>query len=176
MKLCHALAPSARLTLCVALGTAVVGAVCPPKQANAAAPVCATPRLVVWLGRGSGAAGSTYYNLEFTNLSGHTCTLRGYPGVSAVTLVGRRIGEAASRANSTTRSVELAEGATASAVLRVVVAENYPVDRCHPTIAAGLRVYPPGDQVSKIVPFAFRACRAPSAPVLSIKPVTSATD
>jgi len=42
--------------------------------------------------QGDGAAGSVYYTLQFTNLSGHACTLRGYPGVSAVSLSGHQLG------------------------------------------------------------------------------------
>jgi hypothetical protein len=61
-------------------------------------PSCATANLDVWLNtEGSGAAGSTYYNLNFTNLSSHTCTLRGYPGVSGVTQAGIQLGSAAGR-------------------------------------------------------------------------------
>jgi hypothetical protein len=35
------------------------------------------------------------YYLEFTNLSGHACTLAGYPGVSAVGLSGGQLGSPA---------------------------------------------------------------------------------
>jgi hypothetical protein len=41
------------------------------------------------------AAGSIYYHLEFTNLSGRACTLVGYPGVSAINLSGHQLGSAA---------------------------------------------------------------------------------
>jgi Domain of unknown function (DUF4232) len=38
---------------------------------------------VVWLNtQADHAAGSSYYELEFTNLSGHACALQGFPGVS----------------------------------------------------------------------------------------------
>jgi hypothetical protein len=41
-------------------------------------PACATSGLDVWLDtQGNGAAGTIYYGLEFTNLSGTTCTLYG---------------------------------------------------------------------------------------------------
>lgn len=115
-----------------------------------AVPRCATPHLVVWLDTtANGTAGSVYYHQEFTNLSGHTCSLRGFPGVSAVTLVGKRIGNAASRTTTQLRTVRLAQSKTASVVLRVVDAGNYSDTRCRPTIAAGLRVYPPGDSVQR---------------------------
>src|ERR1022692_3076667 len=61
--------------------------------AAATAPRCATAGLVVWMDtNGDGAAGTIFYTLKFTNLSGHACTLFGHPGVSAVSLSGGRIG------------------------------------------------------------------------------------
>src|SRR6476660_5163859 len=67
-------------------------------------PVCPTSGLEAWLGGGSpGHAGppgaypghETYYTLEFTNVSNRTCSLFGYPEVSAYQdspAAGRRIG------------------------------------------------------------------------------------
>ena len=48
-------------------------------------PACTAFGLGAWVavGQGNGAAGTIYYPLEFTNLSGHTCSLFGFPGVSA---------------------------------------------------------------------------------------------
>ena len=46
-------------------------------------------------GAGGGTAGSVFYKVRFTDLSGHTCTLMGFPKVSAVNLVGKQIGAAA---------------------------------------------------------------------------------
>jgi hypothetical protein len=136
---------------------------------------CVTARLVVWLGsQGSRTAGSTYYKLELTNLSGKACTLRGYPGVSAVSLAGRRLGSAASRnAVHPPRSITLRAGATATAVVQIVDAHNFPRSSCHPTTAAGLRVYPPGETASKLVPFPFLACAHTGAEYLSVEAVQS---
>jgi hypothetical protein len=140
---------------------------------RASMPRCATAGLVVWLDtRGSGAAGSTFYKLEFTNLSGHACTLIGYPGVSAVDLAAHRLGRAASR-NSVHRArlVTLANGATASAVLQVVDVLNFPRSVCRPTRAAGLRVFPPNQTVSKLVPFPLLACSRSGPAYLSVQVV-----
>jgi len=50
-------------------------------------PACETPGLVEWLNTtGNGAAGSISYKLQFTNLSGHRCTLNGFPFVLGVGL------------------------------------------------------------------------------------------
>ncbi|HEY1690150.1 MAG TPA: DUF4232 domain-containing protein [Solirubrobacteraceae bacterium] len=142
-------------------------------RAASAVPKCSASGLVVWLDTdGNGAAGSIYYKLELTNLSGRPCTLNGYPGVSAVSLSGAQLGSPASRERpSSPRLVTLAAGATASAQLRIVEAGNFPASRCHQTTAAGLRVYPPGQSSAKTVPFPFEAC-ARSGPVyLSVQPV-----
>src|SRR5205085_12607374 len=94
--------------------------------------------------QGNGAAGSITYDIELTNLSGHRCTLFGYPGVSAVSLAGRQLGSAASRDSARApRTVTQRSGGTTSAALRIVDAGNFPASSCHPTTAAGLRVFPP---------------------------------
>jgi len=130
-----------------------------PSAVAASAPSCPTSGLVIWLNdeAGGGTAGSVYYKLEFTNLSARTCTLRGYPGVSAVNLRGGGVGGGASReVVHKPRPVTLANGSTASAVLRIVDAGALP--SCAPVNAAGLRVYPPGQTRAKVVPFPFQAC------------------
>jgi hypothetical protein len=137
------------------LGTAPVAVT----RAATSDPSCSTSSLVVWLNDlpGGGTAGSVYYKLEFTNLSAHTCTLTGYPGVSAVDLRGRRLGSGASReVTRKPRLVSLAGGASASAVLRIVDAGA--LASCTPAAAAGFKVYPPGQISSKVVPFPFQAC------------------
>lgn len=148
----------------------------PPAHAQTAGAFgakCATSELVVWLDtRGDAAAGSTYFGLKFTNLSGHACTLVGYPGVSAVDLAGHQLGSAASRNPSQAHAVSLARGATATAVLRIVVAGNFPTSTCHRVTAAGLRVYPPNQTASKVVPFPFDACSRGGPVYLSVAAVT----
>jgi hypothetical protein len=126
---------------------------------RAAAASCKTSGLVVWMDtRGGAAAGSAYYTLELTNQSGHSCTLFGYPGVSAVDLRGRRLGSAASRSPSARHLVTLRNGATAGAQLQIATAANFSRSACHQVAAAGLRVYPPNQTASKVVPFPFQAC------------------
>lgn len=142
-------------------------------RAAASTVPCATSGLVVWLDtQGNGAAGSVYYKLELTNLSGHACTLFGYPGVSAVDLRGRQLGRAASR-NATRRAqrITLASGASGSATLQIVEAGNYPPATCRPVTAAGLRVYPPNQTAARIVPFPFRACSRSGPVYLTVQPV-----
>jgi hypothetical protein len=123
---------------------------------------CTTAQLVVWLDTsGSGAAGSVYYDLEFTNEGAGQCTLSGYPGVSAVNLASTQLGAPAAR-NPTTavRSVTLLPGASATAVLQITDTGVYSPSTCHAVEAAGLRVYPPAQVLAKLVPFPFSTCGA----------------
>jgi hypothetical protein len=133
--------------------------------------------LVVWLDtQGNGTAGSIYYNLEFTNLSGHECMLLGYPGVSAVNLRGHQLGSAASRSSTKkAAAVMLASDGTANVVLQIVEAGNFPTATCRPTNAAGLRVYPPNQKVSKVVPFAFQSCSRSGPIYLTVQSVQKGT-
>jgi hypothetical protein len=140
--------------------------------AVASAPRCTTSELVVWINTsGSAAAGSEYYDLEFTNLSPHSCTLYGYPGISAVNLFGAQLGRAAGRDSSHALAViTLASGAagsglgvnsprsTATAVLQVTDTGVFTPTACKPRTAGGLRVYPPSQRSSKVVPFPLVAC------------------
>jgi len=119
----------------------------------------------------------TDYTLNFTNLSGHICTLLGSPGVSAVSLGGRQWGRSASgNYSGHVREVRLANGATAQAFLSITsVATNgtNPPLRCRAVTAAGLQVYPPNQSASKIVPMAFSACVSRTGPVyMSVGVVT----
>ncbi len=128
---------------------------------GAAVANCTTSGLVIWLDtEGNATAGSFYYTLKFTNQSGHTCRLIGYPGVSALDLHG-----------PTTHVVKLTNGSTAGAVLRITAAANYPESACHRVAAAGLRVYPPNQTASKVVPLPFEACAHAGPVYLSVETV-----
>jgi len=145
--------------------------------ASRSLPACASSGLVVWLNTESGgaAAGSTYYKLEFTNLSGRTCTLRGYPGVSAVDLGGLQLGSPAGRnPMRPVRTITLSPGASADAVLQIADAYNYPPATCHRKLAAGLRVYPPNQTQAKPVPFPFVACSRPGPVYLHVTAIRHA--
>jgi Protein of unknown function (DUF4232) len=161
-----ALAPAAALAAAATSAAAV----------KAAAPHCQTSGLVVWMNtQGDGTAGSVFYTLMFTNLSGHACTLDGHPGVSAVSLTGHRVGGPAAWDPPAARKVTLANGATAYALLQYsdVVTSNSGPQPCHPEMAAGLRIYPPGQTASKIVPTPLKACTT-GVTYLGVRPVQHA--
>jgi hypothetical protein len=148
--------------------------------AAASTPACTAAGTVVWIDTtGSGTAGSIFYALQFTNLSGHSCTISGYPGVSGVDLRGHQLGSPASRNPQHKAAViALADGSgsssldtTALAVLQVTDVGNYPAAKCKQTAAAGLRVYMPGQKASSVVPFPFRACGKTGANYLSVQAI-----
>lgn len=140
--------------------------------ARATTPQCATKGLDVWLNtNGTSATGHTFYRLNFTNLSGRTCTLFGFPGVSAVTLTGTQLGSPAARSSNTPHTVTLKNGATKHALVDILNTDFIPASKCRAVTAAGLRVYPPNQTKSRVAPFPFHACSKPGRIYLTISPV-----
>ena len=161
------------LTPLVAAALLAAAVIATPAAESAATKACPASGLVIWAGEepGGGTAGSVYYRVQFTNLSGHTCTVRGYPKVNAVDLKGRRIGAPATQAPGKKKTVKLAPGEAASATLQIVDALNFSPNECKPTLAAGLRISVPGGSGSKIAPLAFETCALSSAKTLAVAPV-----
>jgi hypothetical protein len=125
----------------------------------AAASKCAASDVRAWLGiPGDGAAGHVGYQLELSNISHHSCSLFGFPGVSAVGAHGQ-LGSAAGRDHShAVSTVTLAPGGTAHVELTVTNVSGFSRGACHPATARGLRVFPPNDFKSDVIPFSFRGC------------------
>lgn len=132
----------------------------PDSAAASVTPLCETPGLVIWLDtNGNSAAGTTFFKLHFTNLSGHACTLNGFPFLFAVNLSGHKVGRrAVFRKPPSPHLVTLAKGKTATAVLGIVDTGVFSPTACRPVTAAGLRVFPPNQTRSKLVPFPFSTC------------------
>lgn len=150
----------------------------PPAQGlatKASIPACRTSALVVWLDtQSNGAAGTIFYTLNFTNLSGSTCTLRGYAGVSALSLAGRQLGQSAKRDSSTpVRTITIRNGGSARATLGIVETGNFSSSLCGAVTAAGVKVFPPGQASAKTIPFPFSACSRSGASYLKIRAVTT---
>ena len=132
------------------------------------APRCATSGLRISIGPGTrvsvagitgGGANLTRYPLDFTNVSGATCTLRGYPAVAAYRADGTQIGNAAALDTSAVaHRVVLAPGATARAA--VIAGTPAAASGCRPVVAAGLRVTPPGQSAARDVGDRLLACSA----------------
>lgn len=138
--------------------------------------VCAPSslRVTVDAAAAGSAAGSTFYPIDFTNGSGASCRLDGYPGAWFATSAGLRIGSAASRDRTmTARPVTLPPGATAHAWLQVTAAANYPAKACRPVTAHWLRIRVPGAAAVRAVRHAFPACAAAmhGHGILTVQPV-----
>ena len=139
----------------------------PAARAATAIPQCTAAlgqygNVSVWVAvsQGNGTAGTTYYPLEFTNTSGHACSLFGYPGVSAISRTGQQLGSPASWGSlSGARRVILAPGATAHTILAyhdVAVSTERGCDPVYTTIE--LRIYPPDQRLATYAAFDFEAC------------------
>jgi hypothetical protein len=140
-------------------------------------PPCPTSSLSVSAGQGDGAAGSQFLPIIFTNTSGATCSLYGYPGVSFTTEGsggGSQIGRAADRSTLATKQlITLVPGATAHATLQVVNAANFPPAKCQLVNAHWLKIYPPNQTAPLFLHFSAQACASHAKPVgiLNVQPV-----
>ncbi len=125
--------------------------------------LCSTSGLKITLGLSQGTPSHIYQVIDFTNISGSTCVLYGYPGVS---LAGgtpvTQIGLAAAEDPSTPRQlVTLAPGATGNALLRLTQAGSYPVSPCAPQTASYLQIYPPNQTTPAYIGYSFSTCSGP---------------
>lgn len=151
---------------------------------------CPTSVLDAWVGLGTTESTSipdnghhlegdiTYYTLEFTNLSARTCSLYGYPEVSAYAgsaVTGTQIGSAATYDPAVRpRPVTLAPGATAHSVLRVTGPGQFQPAACARVTAPELRVVLPGQGLRvrpAFVPITLPACSKPGPKFLSVQAI-----
>jgi Protein of unknown function (DUF4232) len=116
---------------------------------------CKAWQTEIWMGiPGSGAAGTIFYPLQFTNVSKHPCKIWGWPRVIAKGPHGK-IGKAA-RHTGKAHVVELWPGQTAHAHLGIIEAGNV----CSkPVWSFGLKVRGPHQGKSTVIPYSFQACR-----------------
>lgn len=141
-----ALAAATALTLTAAQAPALARTAAATTRATASTPKCAASDLGAWVAadQGDGAAGTVFFPLEFTNLSGHTCTLSGFPGVSATDSHGHQLGSPASWDHSgPPHLVTLAPGATAHTVLAYSDAVVGNCSPAHLRTASVLKIFPP---------------------------------
>lgn len=158
-----------------ALGLGVGSAVMATSSASAApaaVPECTSANLVVWVSPdlASGAAGTIYNALDFTNIGSHTCYLVGWPGVSAQNIFRNQLGSAAVRlAYPPRRFVNVPPGGTANATLRYL---GYAVDNskaCRDTNATYLSVYPPDQRTARLAYFDEPVCTVKGRTYLEIE-------
>lgn len=131
----------------------------------------ADPDGVPRVGATSSARADVYYTLEFTNVSGQTCSLDGYPQVLAFA-GGRQIGSPAISDTSVRPGVvTLAPDATAHSVLRYTVTDSFTAQACRQVTVPDLRVYPPHSHDAVMVPLSLPACSRRGVDFLSVEPV-----
>jgi Protein of unknown function (DUF4232) len=151
---------------------------------------CPTSGLQAWLGLGAASAATaarpgsagppgaypgheTYYTLEFTNVSNRTCSLFGYPEVSAYRdspPAGGPIGGTAIRDTSVRpKPVMLEPGATAHAVLRVA-GDTEPAG-CAEVTAEELRITLPRQARPSLVPAHIPVCAQRGHASLSVQAI-----
>ena len=136
-----------------------------------AATRCHTGALTDWIGLpGDRTAGSTYYMLEISNTSRTTCSLFGFPGVSAIGTHGNQLGSSANwERTSSPHTVILAPGATAHTMLAYHDAAVTTEAGCDPVNSATLlKVYPPGQHKWTYAAYDFQSCSRPGVRYLSI--------
>jgi hypothetical protein len=127
--------------------------------------LCKATDLSVSLGHGDGAAGTQYKPLKFTNTSGRTCVIQGFPGVSYVTGDnGNQVGAPAFRDGQKGPPITLKQGETASADVGFVNIQNYDPVACQPQPVRGIRVYPPQETASMFVSFETTGCGSDKIP------------
>src|SRR5450755_647488 len=132
---------------------------------------CATSALKVSLGLANATAGTTFYPLKFVNKSKTSCTLRGYPGVSAVTSSDKQIGRPALRIQSKFRTVTLAPGKQQSSSVGIVDTGSFSAASCKPVTAAGLRIIPPDQSQPVMLKKKFSTCSSTASTSLQVSPV-----
>jgi hypothetical protein len=134
---------------------------------------CSTAGLRVTLASKEGAAAGHFYRtLDFTNISGASCTLFGYPGVSFVTGVGgQQIGAAAGRSPASKRLIVLAPGKEAHAVVDLLDVLNFPPSKCAASNAHWIKVYPPNQFSATYVRWTAMVCSKPTPVYVSVAPV-----
>jgi len=176
---------SSRIARRVGVAAVAVAAIATPAAALAAPGGAARPaaaaavyrcyqqQLMIWLGIPGGAtAGSLYYPLEFSNVSHHTCTLRGFPGVLAIGPNGKQLGRPAARVyTGPVPLVTLRPGHSAHAVLQIAIAGVYPPPVGESVTAIALKVYAANDARARAryIMFSFPACARRGTDYLHIR-------
>jgi hypothetical protein len=150
----------------------------PASPTAAAGPAeCSSAALRLSVSGGGAAAGTAYTHLDFTNISGASCFMQGYPGVSLVTAgsnAGSQVGSDAKRDPVyPSSSVTLAPGQTAHALLGIADAGNFPPSKCQPVTAHWLKVFPPDSTVALYLHFTTQTCASTSVPTMHVSTVVA---
>jgi hypothetical protein len=137
----------------LSVGVSAVAAASP----GATAPICHTADLRLGILRTDGAAGSEYIIWGLKNASAHTCSMKGYPGVSAVNVNNHLVHSPATRTLlPTPHLIVLASGHTAHFLTR---GSDVPQGSCtNPEAGAKMRIFIPNGGVALYVRGSFSTC------------------
>ena len=123
---------------------------------------CSFSDLTVSFGSSNGAAGHTYYPLDFLNTGEAACSLYGFPGVSFLNATHTTIGTVTSQeSNEQPTTVTLPAGGYVVATLAVT---DPGIPPCSGSATASfVRVYPPGSFSASFIPITgVSVCSSPS--------------
>lgn len=155
-------AAAVAVTACTFSTVAYAATSSPAGRTAPTAPVCTAASLRTWVATSqrSESAGITYYPLNFTNISHSTCSMSGYPAVSALSKSGGQLGSSAGHGRLLVlRLVNLAPGATAHTTLAYHGGMVSSGGRCGSVdTAAKLRVSLTGLKGAAYATLGFRAC------------------
>lgn len=148
-----------------------------PAQPNAA-PLCATTQLTLRIGGGLVSDGADIYYIYyiyFKNTAATSCTLRGYPGVSAVTGPdgsASQIGSDAKRAPTSPVAAQLLKpGRSVQATLRFARTGNFVVPQCQHVNVLFLKIFPPGGATAAYAGIDEQVCAETTLPTMTITTV-----
>ena len=143
-----------------------------PSPAVTGPRACPTSSLQVKQGVAQGYAGGVYQVIDFTNTSGSTCTLYGYPGVSLVSGPPyTQIGLAAKRTTDTPgQAGHAGPGRDRQRPAADRGRAELPERQLRPTKATALKIYPPNQTVPVYLPSASNGC-GKSVQIMYIGPV-----
>lgn len=143
----------------------------PVSAAGEAPPACGNADLKASYKATDAAMSHRYGKIVVKNISGHSCTIAGYGGVSYVGGGnGTQVGAPADRVPGNEDTVVLTPGDKAKSPISETVAGVYPTKECKPTAVDGFRVYVPNATVSQYVPHATTGCKNSAVHLMSHKP------
>jgi hypothetical protein len=136
------------------------------------APACTTAQLALRIGGGLVSGGTDIYFIYFTNASGKTCALRGYPVVSAVTgpdNTAQQVGDGAQPVATPPATTQVLQpGAKAQATLRFAHTGNFTAPQCHHVNVLYLSIFPPGQDTAAYAGIDEQTCDQTTLPTMTI--------
>ena len=145
-----------------------------PAKPNGA-PLCATAQLTLRIGGGLVNDGADIYYIYFKNTGATACTLRGYPGVSAVTGPdgsASQIGSDAKRTPTSPVATQLLRpGRSVQATLRFARTGNFVLPQCQHVNVMFLKIFPPGGTTAAYAGIDEQVCAETTLPTMTITTV-----